>query len=91
MKGHIKFEHMTCKLCRNPCFSVANLKIHNKALHPESHTCDTCGFIFPNNIGHQVHMNKNHPQDECAHCEKKFKSKRHMVQHLRKKSSGRLD
>jgi hypothetical protein len=82
LKGHKKYEHMTCKLCRKPCFSVANLKIHNKSMHPESPRCDECGIAFPNNVGHQVHMKKNHTQVKCTQCDKKFKSKRIMLQHL---------
>ena len=78
----VQVVELKCPKCDNKFSSNQELKMHIDQNHFK-YTCKQCNIIFPNQIGHDVHMKKKHSQNfQCEMCDTKLETKYSLERHI---------
>ena len=88
-----------CAECRQRFLTCIEVKTHVEETHPTTYRpvrCKHCPTGFKLRIGLKLHMTEKHPEEldqeiekklgnmvQCAHCDRKFRSRSTMLKHIR--------
>ncbi len=85
---------LLCELCGKGFKGKNGLKSHTDVVHNQiRHNCSHCGEEFSRPVTLKKHIQAKHEENvgpgfPCPHCEKTFKFKDYLSQHLRSKVHG---
>jgi len=95
LKGHKKFEHLKCKVCKTTHFSLEKLKEHLVKEHPQCPVCRICKIVFTGDIEFKAHLAIKHPNHvvkyQCMECKQIFNTDDDRSRHINTRHAKKDD
>lgn len=86
LKGHVKFVHLTCRICNKFCNNLILMDKHMKENHPRDYkpVCDPCKMLFASGNALEEHVKRKHAKTYvCQVCDKKFDYRAELMTHMK--------
>ena len=77
----------TCDLCEEILSNENELKLHKKnchTFHSVRYRCNACDFLSQEIETMNVHYSREHGNNQCGLCDKNFKTRKDLDEHLSK-------
>ena len=87
LEGHVKFEHLKCKTCKENFFTIEEFKSHMTKAHTNSiwhkkNNCELCKKSFSNWTLYEAHIKKHQClRFTCTNCKEEFVTKATALEH----------